>query len=114
MLEFAIGEDDFEGVFMISPQLANEAIIGCQLLKECSININFERGSISYVRDGIFRQQYFEQKEEQKSELPGYSSEDYRCYKASSTLLKQPQVKLNKKLRRNNSVLDRRKLKVLK
>jgi hypothetical protein len=28
LLEFAIGEDDFEGVFMISPQLANEAIIG--------------------------------------------------------------------------------------
>jgi hypothetical protein len=44
---------------MISPQLANEAIIGCQLLKEYGINTNFERGSISYVKDGIFRQQKF-------------------------------------------------------
>jgi hypothetical protein len=41
---------------MISPQLANEAIICCQLL------------SISYVRDGIFKHQYFEQKREQESE----------------------------------------------
>jgi hypothetical protein len=53
---------------MISPQLANEAIIRCQLLKEYCININFERSSISCVREGIFRQQYFEQKEEQESE----------------------------------------------
>jgi hypothetical protein len=42
LLEFTIGEDDFEGVFMISPQLANEAIIGCQLLKEYGTNINSE------------------------------------------------------------------------
>jgi hypothetical protein len=53
LLEFAIGEDDFEGVFMMSPQLANEDIIGCQMLKEYGININVERGSISYVRDGL-------------------------------------------------------------
>jgi hypothetical protein len=34
LIEFTVGNDLFEGVFMITPRLANEAIIGCQLLKE--------------------------------------------------------------------------------
>jgi hypothetical protein len=29
LIEFKIGENEFEGVFMISPQLVNDAIIGC-------------------------------------------------------------------------------------
>jgi hypothetical protein len=34
LLEFSIGDDVFETTFMISAQLANDAIIGCQFLKE--------------------------------------------------------------------------------
>jgi hypothetical protein len=47
---------------MISSQLVNDAIIGCQLLKECGINIHFGRGTISYVRGGIYKQLDFEQR----------------------------------------------------
>jgi hypothetical protein len=46
---------------MLSSQLTSEDIIGCQLLKEYGTNINFERGSISYVREGCFREQIFDQ-----------------------------------------------------
>jgi hypothetical protein len=60
LVEFTIGRDTFEGVFMISPQLTSEAIIGCPLLKEYGININFERGSITYAREGRFREQIFD------------------------------------------------------
>lgn len=30
LIEFTVGHDSFESVFMISSQLTNEAIIGCQ------------------------------------------------------------------------------------
>jgi hypothetical protein len=43
LMEFTLGEDEFEGVFMISSQLTNDAIIGCQLLREYNMNINFEK-----------------------------------------------------------------------
>jgi hypothetical protein len=39
--------DIFEGVFMISPQLTSEAIIGCQLLKEYGINIHSVQNLLS-------------------------------------------------------------------
>jgi nitrate reductase gamma subunit len=32
LVEFTVSSDMFEGVFVISPQLANSAIIGCQFL----------------------------------------------------------------------------------
>jgi hypothetical protein len=32
LVQFTITSDMFEGVFMISPQLSNDAIIGCYLL----------------------------------------------------------------------------------
>jgi predicted aspartyl protease len=60
LIEFKIGEYEFEGVFMISSQLVNDAIIGCQLLKEYGININFGRGTIGYVRNGIYKLLNFE------------------------------------------------------
>jgi hypothetical protein len=50
LIEFILGEDEFEGVFMISPQLTHDVIIGCQLLREYGMNINFENGTIGYVR----------------------------------------------------------------
>jgi hypothetical protein len=59
-----VGEVVFENVFMISPQLTNEAIIGCQFLKEYCIRINFDSGIISYVQEGIMREQAFAAKAE--------------------------------------------------
>jgi predicted aspartyl protease len=51
LTSFEIEEDTFESVFLISPQLSNQAIIGCQTLKEYGIRLDFKRESISYVRD---------------------------------------------------------------
>jgi hypothetical protein len=68
LIEFKIGEDKFEGVFMISPQLTNDAIIGCQLLNEYEINIQFGKGTISYLRDGIHKQVKFNQEQIKEQE----------------------------------------------
>jgi hypothetical protein len=61
LIEFTLGEDEFKGIFMISPQLTNDVIFGCQLLREYSMNINFEKGTISYVRDNTNKQVEFVQ-----------------------------------------------------
>jgi hypothetical protein len=42
-IDFTMGNDCFESVFMVSSQLKNEAIIGCQFLKEYGICINFDK-----------------------------------------------------------------------
>jgi hypothetical protein len=76
LVEFTIGRDIFGGVFMISPQLTSEAVIGCQLLKEYGINISFERGCISYARVGCFREQIFDQEQGQEVRSDGRSSEE--------------------------------------
>jgi hypothetical protein len=49
LLEFIIGEDKFEGVFLISSQINNDAIIGCQLLKDY-ITLHFGKNTISYIK----------------------------------------------------------------
>jgi hypothetical protein len=35
MSEFHIGSDRFEAVFLVSPQLNNDVILGCTFLREC-------------------------------------------------------------------------------
>jgi hypothetical protein len=62
LIEFRIGEDKFESVFLITPQLTSGAIIGCQFLKEYEIAINFARSKFSYVRDGIVKECSFSQR----------------------------------------------------
>jgi hypothetical protein len=42
LIEFTLGEDEFESIFLISPQLTHDVILGCQLLKEHGMSINFE------------------------------------------------------------------------
>ena len=59
LLEFSIGHDVFETIFMISSQLANDAIIGCRFLKEYGFRINFDSETFTYVREGISREQRF-------------------------------------------------------
>jgi hypothetical protein len=56
LLEFSISHDVFETTFMISAQLANDAIIGSQFLKEYGFRINFDAETFTYVREGISRE----------------------------------------------------------
>jgi hypothetical protein len=56
LIEFAVGNDLFESIFMVSSQHTNEAIIGWQFLKECGVGINFDRGTFSYVQGAELRE----------------------------------------------------------
>jgi hypothetical protein len=58
-VEFTIGADRFEQVFMVSSQLKNDMIIGCQFLKEFGVCIDFYKGAISYVRHGVLKEHEF-------------------------------------------------------
>jgi hypothetical protein len=51
LIEFTLGEDEFESIFLIPPQLTHDVILGCQLLKEHCMNINFKEEHVSYVRN---------------------------------------------------------------
>jgi hypothetical protein len=64
LINFKIGEDPFESVFLISSQLANEAIIGCQLLKEYGVSLDFGRGIVSYVRGDELKEYPFPLREQ--------------------------------------------------
>jgi hypothetical protein len=66
LVEFAIGHDLFESVFLISLQLTNEAIIGCQFLKEYGISIDFGKGTFSYVRGDVTSEHLFTTKVQSK------------------------------------------------
>ena len=59
LVEFSIGQDVFETIFLVSPQLNNDAILGCQFLREHGVTIDFSSDMFSYVRDGETRQRTF-------------------------------------------------------
>jgi hypothetical protein len=61
VIEFSIGKDLFEVNFFISPQLINDAILGCQFMKENEVSLNFERETFSYVKEGLVKEQQFYQ-----------------------------------------------------
>jgi hypothetical protein len=46
-------------VIFIPPQLINDAILGCQFLKEYGITLDFKRGSSTYFKDGRVQEQLF-------------------------------------------------------
>jgi hypothetical protein len=66
LVEFNLGKDNFEANFLISPQLINEAILGCQFMKGYGITLSFETESFTYVigeeivERSFFRPQDFE------------------------------------------------------
>ena len=64
LLEVQIGEDKFESVFLIVPQLINDMIIGCQLLQEYGIIFDFTDRALKYVKDGITKKYAFESEAE--------------------------------------------------
>ena len=59
LVEFSIGQDVFETIFLVSPQLNNDAILGCQFLREHGVTIDFSSDTFSYVRDGETRRRTF-------------------------------------------------------
>lgn len=61
LLEFSIGEDVFEAVFLITAQLAGAAIIGCPILREHGLTLDFSQSVIRYARDGVVRELEFKQ-----------------------------------------------------
>jgi hypothetical protein len=61
MIAFTIGKELFDVNFFISPQFVNNAILGCQFMKEYGINLNFEKESFTYFREGGIREHSFYQ-----------------------------------------------------
>jgi hypothetical protein len=57
-----------------------------------------------YVRDGIFKQQNFEQRTRMESESSSYDLEGYRGYKSSTTLTNQRRRKNNDKELKLNKI----------
>jgi hypothetical protein len=64
LIEFMIGGDVFESVFLITPQLTNQAILGHQFAREYGIIMNFRNNSFSYARDGKTREVSFSQRQD--------------------------------------------------
>jgi hypothetical protein len=76
MIEYAISSDLFESNFFISPQLINDAILGCPFFKEYGITVDFKGGSFTYFKDGRFQEQLFIQPagcQETRGLRPGFS-----------------------------------------
>jgi hypothetical protein len=55
MLEFNIGSDRFEAVFLVSPQLNNDVILGCSFLREYKMHLCFDTGTLRYECQGRTR-----------------------------------------------------------
>jgi hypothetical protein len=51
----------FEANFFISPQLVNDAILGCQFMKDYGINLNFDKGNFSYFKGNEVKEHTFYQ-----------------------------------------------------
>jgi hypothetical protein len=60
-VEFYIERDLFHVNFFISPQLMNDAILGCQFMKENGISLNCNKESFTYTKKGLVRGRPFYQ-----------------------------------------------------
>jgi hypothetical protein len=60
MLEFCIECDVFEAVFLISPQLNSEVILGCNFLNENKMQLHVGTGRLVYVCNGQTRSPWFD------------------------------------------------------
>jgi hypothetical protein len=59
-MEFTIGGEEFEAVFLVAPQLNCDIILGCNFLKECGIQLCFDTGRMKYLRQGQSKSFKFE------------------------------------------------------
>jgi hypothetical protein len=81
MIEFITGRDLLEVNFFISPRLVNDAILGCQFMKEDGISINFERESFTCFNGENVAEHFFFYQPTGASEV-GYSD---RCSEETYT-----------------------------
>ena len=61
LIQFFVGEDRFEAIFLICPQLINSAILGSSFAKEYGISIDFVTKCFYYKRDGSRKGHSFDQ-----------------------------------------------------
>jgi hypothetical protein len=61
LIEFFVGEDKFETIFLISPQVINSAILSAAFAKEYGITIDFVTKCFYYEKDGSRRGHWFDQ-----------------------------------------------------
>jgi hypothetical protein len=54
-LQFTIGEDVFEGMFLVSQQLISSVILGCDFAVDYKVTIDFDSRCFAYERDGVRR-----------------------------------------------------------
>jgi hypothetical protein len=78
---------------MISPQLTHDVIIGFQLLREYGMNINFENGTIGYVRQNTKKQVEFMQ---EPLDGPDTNDELIESQRIASTLNVKEESEWNK------------------
>jgi hypothetical protein len=83
-VEFMIGADRFEQVFLVSSQRKNDTIIGCQFLKVSGVCIDFYKGAISYVRHGVLKEHEF------VASVKSQSAIDNGCGQAEAAVLSKP------------------------
>jgi hypothetical protein len=60
LMEFTIGGEEFEAVFLVAPQLNCDVILGCNFLKEYGIQLCFDTERMEYVRQGQSKSFKFE------------------------------------------------------
>jgi hypothetical protein len=70
LLEFHIGNEPFEAVFLVAPQLNSDVILGCNFMREHGMQLRFDSGMLEYVRQGQTKRQAFEiQKAKERGEV---------------------------------------------
>jgi hypothetical protein len=89
LLEFEIGQDVFETILLVSPQLNNDAIFGCHFLRENGVTIGFNSGKFSYVRGGVTREWIFAPRAALQGACSNDSGEIREPYNIQSTLAGQ-------------------------
>jgi hypothetical protein len=67
LLEFSIGNEPFEAVFLVAPQLNSDVILGCNFMREHGMKLRFDLGMLEFVCQGQTKSQAFEIQETEKS-----------------------------------------------
>jgi hypothetical protein len=60
LLGFSIGNEPFEAVFLVAPQLTSDVILGCNFMREHGMQLRYDSGILEFVRQGQTKRQAFE------------------------------------------------------
>jgi hypothetical protein len=86
-----VGEDLFEAVFFISPQLSNDVILGCNFLKEYKMHLHFDSETLEYVRDGTIKRHVFTITNSDNCEMEVTTART--CYESTSSEISETPAK---------------------